>query len=61
MKKTIKNIYLTWRTGKGDRRIPIGRIKKNSSEGIIFSYFKNKCEKVWNYTNSVLSLHCQEN
>ena len=45
MKKTIKNIYLTWRTGKGDRRIPIGRIKKNSSEGIIFSYFKNNVEE----------------
>jgi hypothetical protein len=24
-------------------------------------YFKNKCQKVWNDTKSVLSLHCQEN
>ncbi|HFK5575350.1 hypothetical protein M2T28_03805 [Elizabethkingia miricola] len=45
MKKIIKNIYLTWRTGKGGRRIPIGRIKKNSTEGITFSYLKRNVEE----------------
>ncbi|MGX9986847.1 hypothetical protein [Soonwooa purpurea] len=45
MKKTIKNIYLTWRTGSGGRRIPVGRIKKNSSQGVVFSYLKKGVEE----------------
>ena len=45
MKKIIKNIYLTWRTGKGGRRIPVGRIKKNSSNGVTFEYLKNNVEE----------------
>lgn len=45
MKKTIKNIYLTWRTGSGGRRIPVGRIKKNSSQGVVFTYLKKGVEE----------------
>ncbi|GGG43848.1 hypothetical protein [Epilithonimonas arachidiradicis] len=45
MKKSIKNIYLTWRTGRGGSRIPIGIIKKNSSEGVVFKYLKKGVEK----------------
>lgn len=45
MKKIIKHIDLTWRTGKGGSRIPIGRIKKNSSNGVVFSYLKKGVEE----------------
>lgn len=38
--KTIGNIILVWRPGKGSRRIPIGTIRKNVSEGIRFQYDK---------------------
>lgn len=36
--KAIGNIYVTWRKGKGSRRIPIGIIKKNIIYGVRFSY-----------------------
>jgi hypothetical protein len=39
--KTIGNIQLIWRLGKGSRRISVGTIKKNESEGIRFQYNKS--------------------
>lgn len=38
--KSIGNIYLTWRKGKGERRISIGVIKRNKSLGTRFHYLK---------------------
>ncbi len=36
--KAIGNIHLIWRPGKGSRRISIGIIKKNESNGVRFLY-----------------------
>ena len=36
--KTVGNIHLIWRPGKGSRRISIGTIKKSTLEGIRFEY-----------------------
>jgi hypothetical protein len=41
----IGNIFLTWRAGKGSRRIPVGVIKKNATEGIRFNYIKDGIEE----------------
>ena len=41
--KSIGNIYLTWRKGKGERRISIGVIKRNKSLGTRFHYLKEGC------------------
>ncbi len=38
--KEIGNIFLVWRKGLGERRIPIGIIKKNASEGVRFNYLQ---------------------
>jgi len=38
--KQIGNIYLTWRKGKGERRIPIGIIKRNKTQGTRFHYLE---------------------
>lgn len=38
--KLIGNIYLTWRKGKGERRIPIGVIKRNKTQGTRFHYIQ---------------------
>lgn len=38
--KSIGNIYLTWRKGKGERRIPIGVIKRNKTKGTRFQYLE---------------------
>ena len=38
--KSIGNIYLTWRKGKGERRIPIGVIKRNNTQGVRFQYLE---------------------
>ncbi|MBL1278768.1 MAG: hypothetical protein COA33_000725 [Fluviicola sp.] len=43
--RTIGNIYLTWRKGKGERRILIGVIRRNKTEGTRFSYLKEGVEK----------------
>lgn len=43
--KTIGNIQLIWRPGKGSRRIPIGKIRKNVSEGVRFQYNKKGIEE----------------
>lgn len=40
----IGNIYLTWRKGKGHRRIIIGVVKRNVSEGTRFTYIKQGVE-----------------
>jgi len=34
----IRQIYLSWRPGKGKRRHIVGILKRNSSEGVRFSY-----------------------
>lgn len=36
--KAIGNIYLVWRKGKGSRRNIVGVIKRNTSEGVRFTY-----------------------
>lgn len=36
--KAISTIYLVWRKGKGSRRQIVGRIKRNSTEGVRFEY-----------------------
>ena len=36
--KAIGNIQLIWRTGKGSRRISIGSIRKNETDGVRFQY-----------------------
>ncbi|PZO30079.1 MAG: hypothetical protein DCF13_04530 [Flavobacteriaceae bacterium] len=36
--KAIGNIQLIWRPGKGSRRISIGTIKKNETDGVRFQY-----------------------
>ena len=38
--KAIGNIHLIWRPGKGSRRISVGTIKKNETDGIRFNYNK---------------------
>lgn len=39
MKKSfIKQIYLVWRKGRGSRRIKVGRILRNQTEGVRFMY-----------------------
>jgi len=45
----IGNIFLIWRKGPGGRRIPIGRIKRNSSEGVKFVYIKENVEEAKKY------------
>lgn len=40
MKRYIKQIYLVWRRGRSDRRIKIGRILRNQTEGVRFMYIK---------------------
>lgn len=39
--KTVGNIFLIWRKGKGGRRISVGVIKRNASEGVRFQYLQN--------------------
>lgn len=36
----IGNIYLIWRPGRGNKRFPVGVIKKNISTGISFQYIQ---------------------
>jgi hypothetical protein len=43
--KAIGNIQLIWRLGKGSRRISVGTIRKNESEGIRFQYNKSGLEE----------------
>lgn len=43
--KAIGNIYLTWRTGTGNRRFPVGTIKKSATEGIRFQYNQDEVAK----------------
>ncbi len=42
---SIGNIYLIWRKGKGDRRIPIGVLKNSATEGVRFYYLQNGVEE----------------
>lgn len=38
MKQYIKQIYLIWRRGRSERRIKIGRILRNQTDGVRFMY-----------------------
>lgn len=38
--KAIGNIYLIWRKGRGSRRISVGIIRLNATEGARFSYLE---------------------
>jgi len=39
------NIYVVWRKGQGSRRIPVGIIKSNASEGMRFKYIQKNLAK----------------
>jgi len=43
--KAIRNIYLTWRKGKGHRRHIIGVLRRNATEGVRFEYLKDNIPK----------------
>ncbi|KEQ29555.1 HIRAN domain-containing protein [Pedobacter antarcticus] len=43
--KAIGNIYLTWRTGRGSSRFPVGTIKKSATGGVRFQYNKEVVAK----------------
>lgn len=47
--KAIGNIFVAWRKGKGSRRIVIGIIRNNSTEGMRFSYLKNGVKEAEKY------------
>lgn len=51
--KSIGNIYLTWRKGKGERRIPIGVIKRNSTLGTRFQYLEEGLKEAQEFGFSV--------
>lgn len=74
MKRYIKYIYLTWRRGRNDSRIRIGKITRNQTEGVRFEYIsdgvKEALEKGFNmypdfpnpevvYKNNVLEIFAQ--
>ena len=41
----IGNIFVVWRKGPGSRRIPVGVIKRNISEGTRFEYIQGNLEE----------------
>lgn len=45
MKKLIKCIYLVWRKGRGGRRIAVGVIRMNQTEGATFKYLPEGVKK----------------
>lgn len=51
--KSIGNIYLTWRKGKGERRISIGVIKRNKTLGTRFHYLKEGVKEAQKFGFSI--------
>lgn len=45
--KSISNIYLSWRKGKGGRRHIVGILRNNSTAGIRFEYLKDNLPKAF--------------
>lgn len=45
--KIFGNIFLIWRKGPGARRIPVGVIKHNKTNGVRFEYLKNNLEQAY--------------
>jgi len=43
--KTLGNIHVIWRGGKGRRRIVVGVIKRNASNGVTFNYIEKGVEE----------------
>ncbi len=43
--RSIGNIYLSWRKGQGHRRYLVGILRKNTSDGIRFSYISKNIEE----------------
>lgn len=41
----IGNIHLIWRKGRGSRRIPVGIIKRNSTQGARFQYLEDNLDE----------------
>lgn len=41
----IGNIFLVWRKGQGDRRIAVGEIRQNATDGVRFSYIQENVNK----------------
>ena len=41
MKRYIKHIYMVWRRGRSERRIKVGLITKNQTEGVTFRYLED--------------------
>ena len=40
MKRFIKQIFIVWRRGRGNRRIKVGRILRNQTDGVRFMYIQ---------------------
>jgi len=47
--RAIGNIYLAWRKGKGSRRIVVGVIKNNATEGTRFNYISEGVTEATKY------------
>lgn len=47
--KAIGNIYLSWRKGRGSKRITIGVIKNNITDGVRFNYIPVKVKEAKEY------------
>lgn len=45
MKRYIKHIYVVWRRGRSERRIKVGLITKNQTEGVTFRYLEEGLKK----------------
>ncbi|GAO30455.1 hypothetical protein [Geofilum rubicundum] len=43
--KAIGSIYLTWRKGKGSRRVIVGKIQRSASKGVQFHYIQTGVAK----------------
>ena len=41
----IGNIFVVWRKGPGSRRIPVGEVKRNASQGTRFEYIQENIEE----------------
>lgn len=42
--KYFGKIYLSWRSGRGHRRYMVGVVKKNATDGVVFSYVNKEVE-----------------
>lgn len=45
MKQKVREIFLSWRKGKGGRRNLVGVLKRTATNGITFKYLQEGCEE----------------